>query len=152
MRMELVWYIPVIFPCRLRIPAGTPPGQAVWRCRCCSEMTPLGPARSVGVLIVKTFYSMKFEKRYRNKRWLSSRNMSCRHTGGVDVRLYSFLTLALDGGVGGQCHAPAALPPRKRHGTHCTGGCMGPRTGLSRCAEEIISCVNGVFEPWSIAP
>jgi len=25
-------------------------------------------------------------------------------------------------GVGGQRHAPAALPVRKRPGTHCTGG------------------------------
>jgi len=64
---------------------------------------------------------------------MTARNMPCRHTAGVDVRLYSFLTLALDGCVrvcvcvGGQRHAPAALPPRKRHATHCTGGCMGPQ-------------------------
>jgi hypothetical protein len=25
-------------------------------------------------------------------------------------------------GVGGQGHAPAALPPGRRPGTHCTGG------------------------------
>jgi hypothetical protein len=31
------------------------------------------------------------------------------------------LTSALDG-VGGQHHAPAALPPGMRLGTHCTGG------------------------------
>ena len=31
------------------------------------------------------------------------------------------LTSAL-GGVGGQRHAPAALPPGKRPGTHCIGG------------------------------
>jgi len=29
--------------------------------------------------------------------------------------------------VGGQCHAPAALPPRKRPGACCIGGWMGPR-------------------------
>ena len=28
-------------------------------------------------------------------------------------------------GVGGQRHAPAALPPGKRHGTQCTEGCVG---------------------------
>jgi len=32
-------------------------------------------------------------------------------------------------GVGGQRHAPAALPPGKP-GTHCTGGWVSPRTGL----------------------
>jgi len=38
------------------------------------------------------------------------------------------LTLALDG-VGSQRHAPAALPPGKRPGTHCIGGWVGPRAG-----------------------
>ena len=33
-------------------------------------------------------------------------------------------------GVSGQQHAPAALYPRKRLGTHCTGGWVGPRVGL----------------------
>jgi hypothetical protein len=32
--------------------------------------------------------------------------------------------------VGGQLHAPAALPPGKRPGTHGIGGCVGPRAGL----------------------
>jgi hypothetical protein len=36
------------------------------------------------------------------------------------------LTSALDG-VGGQRHAPAALPPGKRAGIHCTGGWVGPQ-------------------------
>jgi hypothetical protein len=40
--------------------------------------------------------------------------------GVVEVQLYSFSTSA-QGGVGGQHHAPAALP-RERPGTHCTGG------------------------------
>jgi len=40
------------------------------------------------------------------------------------------LTSALEE-VGGQIHAPAALPPGKRPGTHCIGGWMGPR------AEEV---------------
>jgi len=30
-------------------------------------------------------------------------------------------------GLSGQCHAPAALPPRKRPGTHCIGRWMDPR-------------------------
>jgi len=33
-------------------------------------------------------------------------------------------------GVGGQRHAPVALPPGKRPGTHCIGGWVGPRAGL----------------------
>jgi hypothetical protein len=32
-------------------------------------------------------------------------------------------------GVGGQFHAPAALPAGKRPGTHCIGGWVGPRAG-----------------------
>ena len=28
-------------------------------------------------------------------------------------------------GMGGQCHAPAALPPGRRPGAHCIGGCVG---------------------------
>jgi hypothetical protein len=33
-------------------------------------------------------------------------------------------------GVGGQRHAPAALPPGKKPVTHCTGSWVGPRAGL----------------------
>jgi len=32
--------------------------------------------------------------------------------------------------MSGQYHAPAALYPRERQGTHCTGGWVDPRTGL----------------------
>ena len=39
------------------------------------------------------------------------------------------LNWALDG-VGGQRHAPAALPPTKRPSTHCIGGRVGPSAGL----------------------
>jgi hypothetical protein len=38
--------------------------------------------------------------------------------------------------VGSQLHAPAALPPGKRPGTHCTGGWVGPRTGLDGCEKS----------------
>jgi hypothetical protein len=37
-------------------------------------------------------------------------------------------------GVGGQRHAPAALPPGKRPGTHCIRGWMGP-TGAENLAH-----------------
>jgi hypothetical protein len=45
------------------------------------------------------------------------------------------LTSALDGGSG-QHHAPVALPPRKRTGTHCIGGWVGPRAGLDGCGKS----------------
>jgi hypothetical protein len=32
--------------------------------------------------------------------------------------------------LGGQHHAPAALPLGKRPSTHCTGGWVGPMAGL----------------------
>jgi hypothetical protein len=35
-------------------------------------------------------------------------------------------------GMGGQRHAPAALP-RERPGTHCMGGWVGPRAGVDGC-------------------
>jgi hypothetical protein len=38
--------------------------------------------------------------------------------------------------VGGQLHAPAALPPGKRPGTHCIGGRVGPRAGLDGCEKS----------------
>jgi hypothetical protein len=39
-------------------------------------------------------------------------------------------------GVGGQLHAPAALPPGKRPGTYCMGGWVGPRAGLDSCGKS----------------
>ena len=38
--------------------------------------------------------------------------------------------------VGGQRRAPAALPPGKSPGTHCTGGWVGPRAGLGGCEKS----------------
>jgi hypothetical protein len=45
------------------------------------------------------------------------------------------LTSAL-GGVGGQRHAPGALPPGKWLSTHCIGGWVGPRAGLGGCGKS----------------
>jgi len=39
-------------------------------------------------------------------------------------------------GVGGQRHAPAALLPRKRPGTHIIGDWVGPRAGLDGCGKS----------------
>ena len=41
-------------------------------------------------------------------------------------------------GVGGQRHDPAALPPGKGAGTHCTGGSVGPRACLEGCENLAI--------------
>jgi len=38
-------------------------------------------------------------------------------------------------GEGSQRHAPAALPPEKTPGTHCTGGWMGPSADLDGCGK-----------------
>ena len=57
------------------------------------------------------------------------------------------LTSALDG-VGGQGHAPAALPPGKRPGTHCTGGWVGPRAGMDGCGKS----PSPGFDPWTVRP
>jgi hypothetical protein len=45
------------------------------------------------------------------------------------------LTSAVDV-VGDQRHAPAALPPGKRHGTHCIGGWMIASAGLDGCGKS----------------
>ena len=47
-------------------------------------------------------------------------------------------------GVRGQRHAPAALYPRERPGTHCTGGWVGPRAVVDRCGK---SHLNGIRSP-----
>jgi hypothetical protein len=38
--------------------------------------------------------------------------------------------------VGGQLHAPAALPPGKRTGTHFIGGWVGSRADLDVCEKS----------------
>ena len=49
----------------------------------------------------------------------------------------------------GQRHAPAALYPRERHGTHCTGGWVGHRAGLDRCGK---SRPPPGFDPRTVQP
>jgi len=46
------------------------------------------------------------------------------------------MTAALEGGVSGQQHSPAALYPRERPDTHFTGGWVGPRAGLDMCGKS----------------
>ena len=57
------------------------------------------------------------------------------------------MTAALEG-VSGQQHAPAALYPRERPGTHFTGGWVGPRAGLE---GRKISSPPG-FDPGKSSP
>ena len=56
------------------------------------------------------------------------------HRGSKRYRYTLSLPSALDG-VGGQRHAPTALP-RERPGTYCIGGWVGPRAGLDRCGKS----------------
>jgi hypothetical protein len=51
--------------------------------------------------------------------------------------------------VGVQLHAPAALPPGKRPGTHFIGGWVGPRVGLDGCEE---SRPPPGFDPRTVQP
>jgi hypothetical protein len=52
-------------------------------------------------------------------------------------------------GVSGQRHAPAALPPGKRHSTRCIGGWVGPRAGLDECGR---SRPPPGFDPRTVQP
>jgi len=47
--------------------------------------------------------------------------------------------------VGGQHHAPAAIYPRKRPGTHCIGGWVETRVGLDGCGKP-------GFDPRTVQP
>ena len=55
---------------------------------------------------------------------------------GRGTAIPNFKTSALKTGVGVQHHAPAALPPGKRTGTHCIGGWVGPRVGQEGCGKS----------------
>ena len=48
--------------------------------------------------------------------------------------------------VGGQRHAPAAVPPEKRPGKCCTGCYVGLRTGLDGCLKSL-SHRNSIQSP-----
>ena len=52
-------------------------------------------------------------------------------------------------GVGGQRHAPAALPPEKRPVTHCTGGLGGPH---GRSGEVPKISPPPEFDPRAVQP
>ena len=52
-------------------------------------------------------------------------------------------------GWAGQRHASAAIYPRERPGTHCTGGWVGPRAGLDSCGK---SRPPPGFDPRTVQP
>ena len=62
------------------------------------------------------------------------------------------MTAALEG-VSGQRHALAALYPRQRPGTHCTGGWVGLSAGLDRCGKSHPhrDSIPGPSSPWPVA-
>jgi len=60
-----------------------------------------------------------------------------------------FFRLGARWGVGGQRHSPASLLPGKRHGTHCTGGWLGPRAGLDGCGKSLR---RRGFDPGTVQP
>ena len=62
------------------------------------------------------------------------RNMKTQR-GGYIYKSTLSLIRAVDR-VGGQRHAPAALPQRKRHVTYCTGVWVGPIAGLDGCGKS----------------
>ena len=51
----------------------------------------------------------------------------------IEVKLYSFFNL---GARSGSTPRPESFTPGKRSGTHCIGGCVGPRDGLDCCGKS----------------
>ena len=50
-------------------------------------------------------------------------------------------------GVGGQRHAPAALPPGRRPGTHCIGGWLVPSPDLDGCENLALTGIRSPERP-----
>ena len=71
----------------------------------------------------------------RVKRYFAHCNMPCRPDREHRYSSTISLTSALYG-ASGQRHDSAALPSRKRHGTHCVGGWVGLRPGLDGCGKS----------------
>jgi hypothetical protein len=67
-------------------------------------------------------------------------------TGEYRYKSTLSLTSVVDGG--GQRYTPAALPPGKRPGNHCTGSWWAP--GPAWTAEEILAPPG--FDPWTVQP
>lgn len=79
----------------------------------------------------------------------------CRHLKVLEVYLYSFIMLALDG-VSGEHHAPAALPPEMDSGTLWIGGWVVPEPVLKFWEQKILLSLPGLvgrltWPSWKIA-
>ena len=72
--------------------------------------------------------------------------MAHRESRGIAVL---FLEHGTGRGMRDQLHAPPVLYPRKRPGTHCTGGWVGPRADLDRCGK---SRPPPGFDPRTVQP
>jgi hypothetical protein len=93
------------------------------------------------------FY-LSLSKRTRHIFWryvASKVKLSCyRHADDKVVRRYSSYSFSISGVdmVSGELYAPFALYPRERTpGTHCIGGWVGLRAGLSTEARGRILCL-----------
>jgi hypothetical protein len=73
--------------------------------------------------------------------------MLCMHWGGTEVQLYLFLTSALDEGGWSTPHPCHLILGGKSPSTHCTGGCLGPSSGVGGCGEEKIFCLHWGLNP-----
>jgi hypothetical protein len=62
---------------------------------------------------------------------------------GVEVQIWLLLIAVRDGGEWPGSCASQFTPEEREAGTHCMGGCVGPRTGLD--AEEKKTEFGGVY-------
>jgi len=66
---------------------------------------------------------------------------------GVEVYLHAFLTFALDGDEWSASRSGRFTPRERTPGTHCIGGCMGPRSGLDAGWGEKFTALAGTRIP-----
>jgi hypothetical protein len=64
-------------------------------------------------------------------------NTPHKHRRGVEVELHSFLISGIDGVVW-STPRPGRFTPGKSHGTHCTGGWVGPGAGLMGVEKHLL--------------
>jgi len=82
----------------------------------------------------KAAWTWSYNYTYKVKVKFSLKQATKTQRGSRGIALLS-LTSALYG-VGGQRHAPAALPPGKRPVTYCIGAWVGHRAGLDGCGKS----------------
>jgi len=65
-------------------------------------------------------------------------------SGDVETALF-FLRRQMK--VGGQRHSPASLPPKKRPGTHFTGGWVGPMAAMDSYRKSCPTRIRSLYRP-----